>query len=690
MKEISAFLSQAGEAVPTTSVPVFADVRDVAAAHVASMEVTQSQGRILICNGHWDFQKLTDFCSDRFARPQRGERGRWMEGEDEGLALYSIDTSKSKDVLKIEYRTFEQTFGDMIEQLCHLPAAPKPKTDDFVYSGRYLFDRLVEVGVDTVFGLPGDFNFGLCDIVDSHPHLQWAGNAGELGAAYAADGYARVKVITPGVLLTTWGVGELSALNGIMGAFAEMIPLVHIVGMPSRRMAALKLPYHHSLANGDYQVFERVAKEAHVHMAILTGDESDASKIDEALQICLEKRRPVYIGVPSDTTFLPLPKSLLDKPLPVSHPVPETSAPSTWISAISRLNAAKEPIVLFDAGCQRSGLLSQVQALCRVLSSSVTLMVSPLSKGIVDEEDERFYGTFFGAFSTPDVVRKTTAADFILRLGFLELDTNSGIFSARFGKEKLVDVPAQELGSFLDHAIVSLSSSSQSSVIVKPVSSKAVKPRPPLHDGVISQSHFWSILESNLRANDILVADTGTASFGVVDVALPSGASVLHQLHYSSIGWSVGAALGAATAARHRRTILLVGDGSLQTTVQEISTMLRCNVFPVILVLNNDGYTIERVLHGANRGYNDIQPWKYSALLDCFSATQTGHSAMSHIANTPTELEALLSSEAVQHPKAPILIDVKLPRMSAPRILQAARAGSTQTNPTNFAPEYRW
>ena len=73
-----------------------------------------------------------------------------------------------------------------------------------------------------------------------------------------------------------------------------------------------------------------------------------------------------------------------------------------------------------------------------------------------------------------------------------------------------------------------------------------------------------------------------------------------------------GSTLGAALAARDMqlgRTILFIGDGSLQLTVQELSTMMRLRLKPIIFVLNNSGYTIERWLHGKVRKYNDIVNW---------------------------------------------------------------------------------
>ena len=79
-------------------------------------------------------------------------------------------------------------------------------------------------------------------------------NSNELNAAYAADGYARIKG-TPGALVTTHGVGELSALNGIVGALSESISVIHVIGQTPRMHQEKNLMIHHSVGHApDHQV----------------------------------------------------------------------------------------------------------------------------------------------------------------------------------------------------------------------------------------------------------------------------------------------------------------------------------------------------------------------------------------------------------------------------------------------------
>ena len=119
--------------------------------------------------------------------------------------------------------------------------------------GDYLLDRLAELGVTEVFGVPGDFNLQFLDHIVAHDRVRWVGDANELNAGYAADGYGRMRGMA--ALCTTFGVGELSAINAITGSYAEHVPVVHIVGAPALATQAQRRPIHHSLGDGEFGHF---------------------------------------------------------------------------------------------------------------------------------------------------------------------------------------------------------------------------------------------------------------------------------------------------------------------------------------------------------------------------------------------------------------------------------------------------
>ena len=88
----------------------------------------------------------------------------------------------------------------------------------------YLFDRVAEAGASEIFGVPGDFNLTFLDNVLASEKLRWVGNTNELNAGYAANGYARERGFA--AMVTTFGVGELSAINATAGSFAEYAPIL--------------------------------------------------------------------------------------------------------------------------------------------------------------------------------------------------------------------------------------------------------------------------------------------------------------------------------------------------------------------------------------------------------------------------------------------------------------------------------
>ena len=135
---------------------------------------------------------------------------------------------------------------------------------------QYTLSRLSKLGIDRIFGVPGDYAFAIDDAVEQVPELVWIACANELNAAYAADGYARIRGAA--MLSTTYGVGELSAINGVMGSKAHRLPVFHLVGMPSERIQQQGLITHNNLGDTVYDSFQELSAAAACVSAVLTPD----------------------------------------------------------------------------------------------------------------------------------------------------------------------------------------------------------------------------------------------------------------------------------------------------------------------------------------------------------------------------------------------------------------------------------
>src|ERR1700681_4353265 len=174
---------------------------------------------------------------------------------------------------------------------------PQPNVAD------YIVGRLAGEGITDCFGVPGDFAFKLCDALARSEAIRWIGCSNELDAAYAADGYARIRGCS--MLMTTYAVGELSALNGVMGAKAERSCVFHLVGMPTMRNQRVGKIIHHTLGDGVFQNFANISAQAACVSAIITPDNC-AHEMERVIATARAESRPAYILVAGDFAITPV------------------------------------------------------------------------------------------------------------------------------------------------------------------------------------------------------------------------------------------------------------------------------------------------------------------------------------------------------------------------------------------------
>lgn len=529
----------------------------------------------------------------------------------------------------------------------------------------YLLDRLAGCGVGHLFGVPGDYNLQFLDHVIEHPNVCWVGCANELNAAYAADGYARVSGV--GALLTTFGVGELSAINGIAGSYAEYVPVLHIVGAPCRGAQRRGELMHHTLGDGDFQHFYRMQQAVTTASAVL--DEQNACyEIDRVLRAMLIERRPGYLMLPADVAKLPAtpPNDILIVPLSE----PESSVAEAFrYHARERLLDSPRVALLADFLALRFGLQPVLQRwMAETPMAHATLL---MGKGLFDERHPAFVGTYSAGASSDYVRLAIEDADTIFCVGTQFVDTLTAGFTQQLPQERTIDVQphASRIGTSwfnipMEQAVTTLRE------LCLEMSFSLPPERPPVariqvEKGPLTQENFWHTVQQYLAPNDIILVDQGTAAFGAAALSLPCGAEVLVQPLWGSIGYALPAAFGAQTACPDRRVILIIGDGAAQLTIQELGSMLRDGQSPVILLLNNDGYTVERAIHGANQRYNDIAAWSWTLVPQAFSRECQ---AECWRVTQAVQLEEVLAR--LSHPQRLSLIEVVLPKADLPELLR--------------------
>lgn len=555
--------------------------------------------------------------------------------------------------------------------------------------GTYLFERIHQLDVDSVFGVPGDFNLTLLDKIDEVDNLAWKGNCNELNAAYAVDGYLRVKGF--GALVTTFGVGELLAINGTAGLFAEHVPLIHVVGIPLVLAQLQQLLLHHTLGNGDFTVFHKMAAQVTQTQGVLTRGATAPAEIDRCLREAYIHKKPAYLAFPANLVDYEVDAELLKQPLDLVLPPNDADAELEVLGQVLDLIARlRNPIILVDSCCARHNATAEARRLIDV--SGFKFAVTPMAKGAIDEGHPQFAGVYVGDLSYPDVKHAVELLDLVLLLGAILSDFNTGSFLYLYQTKNVVELHSD---------YTKIKAAQYPKVQMKPLLGKllelealaqAVKNKERYHTAAnpfpeekvgegdaISQQWLWLKVSSFLREGDIVVTETGTLLFGIVQTKFPNKVLGILQVLWGSIGFTVGATFGAVCAAEEldpaRRVLLFVGDGLLQLTVQELSSMGRYGTKPYVFVLNNDGYTIERLIHGETALYNDIQPWDHLKLLDTFKAAG---SELKRVA-TAGELNALFGDAQFAKNDRLRLTEIMLAKMDAPQSLvqQAERSAST-------------
>jgi TPP-dependent 2-oxoacid decarboxylase len=527
--------------------------------------------------------------------------------------------------------------------------------------GRYLVRRLGELGVRHIFGVPGDYVLDLMDLVIDSP-VEFVGTCNELNAGYAADAYSRLNGI--GAAMVTYGVGGFSLVNAVAGAYAERVPLVVISGAPHSAHRRAHAPMHHLATDYRLQLdlFSRVTAAA----VILTQADQAPGQIDCTLQTCLMFKRPVYIEVPMDMVDMPCaaPTGPLGPPPPApSHP---EALSESLVETTAMLAAAEKPAILCGVEVHRFGLRDDVVRLLDECGYPVATTVN--GKTAIPEEHPGFIGIYEGSLSRPKVRETIEQADCLLSLGAWFTDIATGGFTAKLDDAKMIAANSDRvkikhhhydnvyLADFVRGLIDTVQPTAGQKRHTSPAPHLADKEYQPQPDAPITVARFFERINAFLDDEMILVAGTGDAMFGAAELHTNKPESFLAQANYLSIGYSLPATLGVSLAVSGKRAVLIIGDGAFQMTAQELSTIVRTGVAPIVFLLNNDGYLIERAIHDGP--YNEIQRWAYHKVPAVFGGPE------GTAVHTEGDLEAALERTQKQT-KELVFVEIGLDRNDA-------------------------
>jgi hypothetical protein len=251
----------------------------------------------------------------------------------------------------------------------------------------------------------------------------------------------------------------------------------------------------------------------------------------------------------------------------------------------------------------------------------------PAAKGLLPEAHPQCLGTYWGVCSTPFCGEIVESADAQLFAGAVFNDCATVGYSLNLPPAKLVEAAPYRVAvaggaggrvygcvrmdDFLSALAKRVARNPTSLEIHARMALPAPEPPASEPGAPLQTKVLYKHVQAALTPETIVVAETGDALFNCQKLRLPAGCGYEWSQQFGSIGWSVGAVLGAAAAGAGagRRVLACIGDGSFQMTAQDVSTMLRYKLNPIIVLANNGGYTIEVEVRWCEAGQTRIK-WR--------------------------------------------------------------------------------
>lgn len=462
--------------------------------------------------------------------------------------------------------------------------------------------------------------------------------------------------------------------------------MVHIVGTPVRASQESRALIHHTFNDGEYDRFDRMQEHVTVAQVNLSDHRTAPMEVDRVLLQCLLHSRPVRITIPVDLVPVQAPAASLGLELKVPPPVRQPQSEEKALSCVlERISSAQRPMILVDGDTRAYGIVDEVDSLIR--RTEWPTLTSGYGKGLVDETLPNVHGVY-----EPRHKQFVDSCDMVLCFGPHYSNTNTYLYSVipktevsilfnstsiQADTEVFRDLPVkyfiQQLTSRLDRSKIPTHKPDVSIFAGKAL--PAISPSGP----VKQTEGFWQRMSPFFQSGDIVLAETGTPGYGANEFTLPPYTRLFKPVTWLSIGYMLPATLGASHAQRDLlssavaktpnsgRTILFMGDGSFQMTVQELSTIIHQKLDVIVFLINNDGYTIERCIHGREQAYNDIARWRYHLAPAFFGADEDAMRTWE--IRTWADFDRVLTDKDLAHGKGLRMVEVFMDRLDAPDIL---------------------
>ncbi len=452
---------------------------------------------------------------------------------------------------------------------------------------------LIEQGVDTVFGYPGGAVLNIYDALykysDRITHIL---SAHEQGAAHAADGYARTTGKC-GVVIATSGPGATNLVTGIATAYMDSVPMVAITGNVTNDL----------LARDSFQEVDITGITLPVtkHNFIVKNVKDLANVIRKAFRIAMSGRKgPVLIDIPKDVTgavceFTP------EVPQEIVNPL--FSGQADFEAAAKAVNAAKRPMIYMGGGVVSADAEQQLLAFAEKIDCPVATSIMGL--GGFPASHRLFIGTI-GMHGGYETGKATDNCDLIITVGARFSDRVAGD-RKKFGKNATIiqlDIDKAEINKnvLIDYSLVgdvkdTLARLTEAVDEVKhdewiaqmnEWAKKGSVTETPASEEYAHPYHIIDLVRSLTKDDDIIVTDVGQHQMWVSQkYRFEQPRRWCTSGGLGTMGYGLGAAVGAAVANPDKRVVLFTGDGSFHMNLNEMATVRSYDLPIIVVVLNN-------------------------------------------------------------------------------------------------------
>ncbi len=508
-------------------------------------------------------------------------------------------------------------------------ASPAPS---FYTVSDYIADRLLELNINHIFDVPGDFVTNFMNVVVARfPNIEFITTPNELIAGYSADAYTRLN--GAGAVAVTYGVGAFSLMNAVAGAYVERNPLIVLNGCPSTSDRVYEnqkgVLIHHSTGNftANLDAYKNVTVAA-----VSIGDPGKAPElIDQAILAAFKFRKPCYIEVWKDVWQM-----LCAKPTSKLKLETPTSDPDTLKAAVANLtqkiNNAKNPLFWAGIELQRYGLQASFKKL--LSKTNIPYITTLLAKSVIAENNEWFKGVYTGAACELPIRTTVSKSDLIIGLGTIVTDDYLGLINTKYadmvvaydgklriGYEEYNNVYIQDILK----ALLAMKTLKQNEAVPL-LAKKAATPKIPTK-GALTFNTFFDVVKPWIDDTMTIIIDESDSMYVASDIASNRADAFVSEAAWGSIGYAAGAAAGVGLATKYR-PVVFAGDGGFHMIAQSLETLVQYNPGSIVFLMNNAIFGIEQALINWEAfdnpsefmPYNLFPVWNYAALANTFGA----------------------------------------------------------------------